>query len=340
MESKQYNFVVCGGTFDHLHKGHKDFLMFQLSISESVLIGLTSDLYTKQLKHDPIDSYQERRKALELYLKSENALQKVQIEPIDSEFIPPVWDSYAIDAIAVTTDTVKGAENINRKREKEGLPQIPLVVYELLKAEDNIPISSTRIRNGEIDRNGKVFLEKNWLLQSSTITNELRTLLSKPFGILIPDFDSWFKSQHINPFYTVTVGDVVTDSFNNYNFGQRLSIVDLRVQRKQAFKSLKDHKFTSTHTIKSIKNPPGCITSELFNAIYDVFNNKTNGKTVIYVNGEEDLAVLPVLICSPLQYRVFYGQPNSGIVEVLVTEEVKKKAYNIVNSFKLRSSNY
>jgi len=336
MESKQYKLVVCGGTFDHLHKGHKDFLRFQLSISEKVLIGLTSDLYTKQIKHGSIETYKERKEALEHYLKSENALQYVEITSIDSEFIPTVWESYTIDAIVATKDTKKGAENINQKRGNDGLSTIPIVIYDLFKAEDRRPISSSRIRNGEIDRDGKVFLEKSWLLQSSTITEELRTHLAKPFGILISDFGKWFKSQTLNPLYTITVGDVVTDSFNKYNFGQILSVVDLNVQRKQAFKSITDHKFTSAHTIKYVNNPPGYITGELFNAIYDVFKNKTNEKTVIHIDGEEDLAVLPVLICSPLQYKVFYGQPNSGIVEVVVTEEVKKEAYSIVNSFEMR----
>ena len=47
---KKFKTAVLGGTFDHFHKGHKNFLEHGLSISERLMIGVTSDEYVKNLK--------------------------------------------------------------------------------------------------------------------------------------------------------------------------------------------------------------------------------------------------------------------------------------------------
>ena len=44
----KYKLVVCGGTFDHFHRGHREFLRHILSVSSKVLIGLTTDKYLKE----------------------------------------------------------------------------------------------------------------------------------------------------------------------------------------------------------------------------------------------------------------------------------------------------
>jgi uncharacterized protein (UPF0218 family) len=52
----------------------------------------------------------------------------------------------------------------------------------------------------------------------------------------------------------------------------------------------------------------------------------------IIVTGEEDLLVLPVAIYAPDNSVIFYGQPNEGLVMVLVTEEIRNKAKSILDS--------
>lgn len=44
---------------------------------------------------------------------------------------------------------------------------------------------------------------------------------------------------------------------------------------------------------------------------------------VILVSGEEDLAVIPCILLSPLETLVLYGQPDKGMVEIEVTLEIK-----------------
>jgi uncharacterized protein (UPF0218 family) len=42
---------------------------------------------------------------------------------------------------------------------------------------------------------------------------------------------------------------------------------------------------------------------------------------------------LPVLLIAPLGFNIFYGQPNEGLVRILVTEENKEKVYQLTESF-------
>jgi pantetheine-phosphate adenylyltransferase len=48
------------------------------------------------------------------------------------------------------------ALKINSIREKRGKQALEIVYVEYVMAEDGIPISSTRIANGEIDRHGRL----------------------------------------------------------------------------------------------------------------------------------------------------------------------------------------
>ena len=47
---KKFKTAVLGGTFDHFHKGHRNFLEYGLSISKRLVVGVTSDTYVQKLK--------------------------------------------------------------------------------------------------------------------------------------------------------------------------------------------------------------------------------------------------------------------------------------------------
>jgi len=55
-------------------------------------------------------------------------------------------------------------------------------------------------------------------------------------------------------------------------------------------------------------------------------------KTVILIDGEDDLAVLPVLLMRRLVHHLLRST-NEGLVQVFVTEENKEKAYQLAQSF-------
>ena len=48
------------------------------------------------------------------------------------------------------------------------------------------------------------------------------------------------------------------------------------------------------------------------------------------VDGEEDLAVIPLVLLSPLGTKVIYGQPNKGAVLVNVDTKTKDSLSNLL----------
>ena len=51
----------------------------------------------------------------------------------------------------------------------------------------------------------------------------------------------------------------------------------------------------------------------------------------VFVKGEEDLLVLPVLVHAPENSVVLYGQPDEGLVIVPVNQEARDKANKIMD---------
>jgi hypothetical protein len=55
-----------------------------------------------------------------------------------------------------------------------------------------------------------------------------------------------------------------------------------------------------------------------------------NRRTRIIVEGEEDLAVIPLICLLPENSLVVYGQPDEGVVAIRVTEDKKILIHDIL----------
>lgn len=324
---KKYDLIVCGGTFDLLHKGHKSFLQDILNISDKVLLGITSDAYVSKFKNEQIDKFEIRKRAVLDFIGSIGVSDRVEIISIDGPEEPLLEDKYKPEAIVVTAQTEKTAIEINEKRKNLGLPPLEIEVIEMEKAEDGGLISSTRIRNGEINRNGKLYVRPHWENKTLILPESLRSNLHKPFGKVLSSVPTGLTGEKV-----ITVGDVSTQKFNQAKAGQFLSIVDFRVKREKKFDRLSDLGFEDEIETITVENPAGLITPELFDSVRK--SMQTSKKKVILVEGEEDLSFLPVMLLAPLGFSVYYGQPDQGLVEVLVTEENKEKVHDLVCRFK------
>jgi len=325
---KKYNLVICGGTFDLFHKGHKAFIKEVLNQSEKIVLAITSDLYTKSFKIEGLESFIIRKNVIEEFLNSFGVRNKVTIISIDDAYGPLLTKSFDPEVIFVTPQTTNTAEEINKKRKEKHLPELKIIVLPMELAEDGGLISSTRIRNGEIDRDGRLYLSQKWRNKKLTLPLSMRSVLQRPMGEVLKEIPKGFNSSKV-----ITVGDVTTQEFNRNNANQFLSIVDFLVQRQKKFNAFSELVFTGSEETLKIKNPPGTITPELFKIIKKVFQSNNKKTKVILIEGEEDLSVLPVLLVAPLGLSIFYGQPGQGLVKVDVSEENKEKAYRLVDSF-------
>ena len=329
----KYNLAVCGGTFDHFHKGHRAFLGYALSLCHRLLIGLTTDNYVREKnKGELIQDYQIRKQQLGEFLRKEKVIDRVFIEPIDDIFIPKVWEKLSIEAIIVSENTVSGAEKINLKRNEQGKYSLKIEICPPVKSENNEYISSSKIRSGEINREGRPYIKSLWLKNRLLITEKLRRDFKKPFGTLFRKAED--LKRPACP-YLITVGDVTTKAFNDLGFNQDISVVDFKVARKKEFSDLTELGFSDGEKIFRVINPAGCLTSALFKTVPKIFKlKKGNQRIILQIEGEEDLCVLPLILIVPLGSMIFYGQPKEGIVKIKVSEKTKEIAYDLVSQFK------
>jgi len=155
-ESPKFDLVAMGGTFDVLHRGHRKLLKQAFAIGRRVMIGVTTDEFARTL-HKPhrFDPYPKRKKYLERLLSRWGVLSRAEIVPLYDRFGLTIRNSH-IDALVVSRRTLKTAYEINAKRKARGLKPIAVDPIDLILAEDRRPISSTRIRRGRIDREGRL----------------------------------------------------------------------------------------------------------------------------------------------------------------------------------------
>lgn len=145
---KPFNNVCLGGTFDHLHDGHRKLLAKAFSMANHVYIGLTTDaLLTHKRYKDKIESYEKRKTELEMFI-IEDLLQSIDsftIIPLDDPFGSTISDP-DLDAIICSYETYRGCVKINEIRKKNGLDPITTIIIPLTLNSLGEKLSSTDIR--------------------------------------------------------------------------------------------------------------------------------------------------------------------------------------------------
>ncbi len=152
MNSKKYSKVAVGGTFDKFHDGHKKLLSTAFEIGDKIEIGVTSDAFGG-LKGD-IDSCKVRMDNLKSFFSDKSNFDVI---PLNDPYGTTIYDA-DFEAIVVSEETEPTAIEINNIRNSKGMKSLDIVVVSFVLAYDGNPISSTRIRCGEINNEGN-FIE-------------------------------------------------------------------------------------------------------------------------------------------------------------------------------------
>lgn len=159
------------------------------------------------------------------------------------------------------------------------------------------------------------------------ITEKQRIELKKPLGKIVKVEDTKTDSKFI------TIGDETSCLFLEKNKIPYIIIYDRKIKRRQAVpEKIKIITALKINEIKA-KNPPGTITEEAENAVKQALS--LNEKTKIYIDGEEDLLVIPAIMLAPIDTLVYYGQPDEGIVQLKVTQQLKNKMKKIVEQMEV-----
>jgi pantetheine-phosphate adenylyltransferase len=155
MPGKRYSVVATGGTFDGLHAGHKRLLERSFELGSKVVIGLTSDEFARREGKSPRLSYEQRKAGLESYIGESFPGRGYLIAKLDDYFGPGIA-SRDVQALVASPETGKRVDIANGLRAERGFPPLELVVVDWVNAEDGKPVSTTRIKRGEIDEEGRL----------------------------------------------------------------------------------------------------------------------------------------------------------------------------------------
>lgn len=151
MRNKNYRKIAVGGTFDKFHEGHLKLLSKAFQLSELVLIGVTSDEFARF--KGQIEPCHERMSNLVWEL--EKFTGNYIVSRLDDACGPTIVEE-DIEALVVSEETEPTAHMINDIRKKKGMKPLDIITINMVLADDGEPISSTRIRKGEIDVTGTI----------------------------------------------------------------------------------------------------------------------------------------------------------------------------------------
>lgn len=153
MES--FGLVAMGGTFDIIHSGHMALLNKAFSISTKVIIGVTSDQLAVKKGKNPENDYSKRISLLKSTIEENFPDSVYEISKLENEFGPAVLEE-SVKALIVSEETSDKGTLLNKLRAERNLPPVKIVVVPMVLAKDGKAISTTRIKNSEIDSHGNL----------------------------------------------------------------------------------------------------------------------------------------------------------------------------------------
>lgn len=122
--------IALGGTFDHLHVGHKILLsMAALVATDKIIVGVTGDsMLAKKSNPQLLESIDERRAAVNDFLaKFRSTTTPLQQDVVElADVCGPAGSEADLEALLVTDETLSGAETIAKTRSERGLSGLSL----------------------------------------------------------------------------------------------------------------------------------------------------------------------------------------------------------------------
>ena len=155
------------------------------------------------------------------------------------------------------------------------------------------------------------------------LPEEHRKLFKAPFGELHRDMETVIPLIADRLVYAV--GDVVTHNLQKRGIIPSIAVIDGQTMRSPCSRMP-----MVTGKCIRVENPPGTITDELVRALGQAV---VSTPATVVVDGEEDLAVIPLVLAAPEGAIVLYGQPHKGVVLRTVDAHAKAAAKELMKLF-------
>lgn len=311
----KFTIAGLGGTFDRLHDGHKGFLKYAAQVADYLIIGVALEELSRHKDYpELIQAWHVRVKEVKRFCQDNHIA--FEIIELTNPYGPTIEPDTRIEAIVVTEETEKGADKINEIREGMSLKPLPVYVYSMQKDERGQTISSSNIRAGVISRTGVYYA--GIAGDGLTLTKAQRDFFSRLQGKLV-------KAPTVRSDRVCVVGDTTLEKFLSFKWDYDLAVFDKKSLRAEYVSPLIER----LQIDRTVANTAGEISTELVKVLQ---NWNRDGYRHLLVEGEEDLATVALVLTLPLESVVYFGQPNQGLVELVVTEKVKNQFYAVLAS--------
>jgi uncharacterized protein (UPF0218 family)/phosphopantetheine adenylyltransferase len=246
--------------------------------------------------------------------------------------------------IVCTPETQHNCDKINQMRIESNLVPLEFIVVDHVLAQDGQPISSSRIRQGCIDRKGHPWISATDLEHPVHMPTNLDAELKEPMGTLFPgpeDTPEVAIRAAVDAIPTfspclVAVGDVTVNALLETGWVPDVGVVDGLTKRIKWDGELDTSSFVGQ---LSCVNPAGQLTPDLLEcadlALEFAFSEE-GGPVLLDVEGEEDLAPILIHLLAPLGTVVLYGQPSAGVVLRVTDESTKERCRALLDTFEVR----